>query len=257
MNIEEYLKNKEKLTKDKTYGNTQWERDQNIRKTKQLTLTLNSLSWAAAAWYLFIPRPYELATAINIILPFIGMFFLYLNSNKIRILDTENSPYPSLSSTLSIPPMIIMIRALTDFDILEYQNAWIYTAIATPIVLLILARGSKSDFDTEESKSGKILTYSFSAIIIGLFIFFGSLMVNCAFDESKPVKFESTVLEKRVSSGKTTRYLLTISPWESINKEMEVGVTKSQYDSIEENENVIVYQQKGLINIPWFYVDEK
>lgn len=254
IDFEHYLEEEKKLHKDQAFGSTKKERSKNISRVKQLTRFLNGISLVAGLWYIFIANPYSLVTAINLILPIVGIFILYRENGRIKLFKDDNSPYPSISITFLIPLVALMIRGILDFDILDYTNAWVYVFLITPIVLIILVRIGKSEFKGE-SKIDTLIIYPVLIAFIGVYVFFGSVLINCTYDNSTPLRFESTVLKKRISDGKnSTRYLLTITPWEGVEEDTEVSLPKSKYESLEANDKIIVYQQKGLLNIPWFYV---
>ena len=252
---QESVKEEEKLYDDQTYGRTSEERFENISRTKQITKYLNYSAWATAAWLWFYPRPYEIATMAGIILPVIGLFLVFRSKGLIKIIDVENSSYPSLSTTFSIPPIALMIRVLYDYDVLEYSNVWLYTLLLTPIILLMILKGTKGEFQVKNKLEG-IIIYPFLAITIGLFTFFSSITINCTFDESTPEKFEAIVIEKEVSKSNKggTRYLLTLGPWGTVTEETEVSVSKSQFERIEDGSSINVNLKKGFLEIPWIYV---
>lgn len=254
LDTDEEVKNEKTLYQDETYGKTLEERNANISHTKQTTKYINYLAWLISAWLWFYPHPYELATAAGIILPVFALFLVYKSKGLVKIIDVENSANPSLSTTLSVPPMAIMIRVLFDYNVLEYQNAWIYTVLAIPMILWVIIRGSNGDFQVKSKLEG-IIIYPFLATIIGLFVFFASITINCTFDESTPEIYQSKVIKKDVNkSGRgATSYLLTLSQWGDIKTETEVGVSKSQFDRVQEGGLINVNLKSGLLSIPWIY----
>jgi hypothetical protein len=258
LDTEEELKEEQELHKNETYGRTSEERNENISQTKQITKYINYSAWIISAWLWFYPRPYELATAAGVILPIIALILVFRSNGLIKIMDVKNSAYPSLSTTLSIPPMAIMIRVLYDYHILEYQNAWIYTIVAIPILLWLIIKGTAGEFKAK-SRFEEIFNHTFLAVVIGIFVFFASISINCTFDESTPELYNATVLSKKVSkSGKgATSYLVTIGAWGNVKEETEVGVSKKQFERTEDGGTVKVYLNSGLLMIPWVYISTK
>jgi hypothetical protein len=86
--------------------------------------------------------------------------------------------------------------------------------------------------------------YTFGAIIT----------VNGHFDHSEPETFHAKILDKHISSGKTTTYYLTLSSWGPFEENTDVTVTSDQYESFYPGNEVIVYQHPGVFRIPWYYV---
>ena len=107
--------------------------------------------------------------------------------------------------------------------------------------------------------AGAALFY-FSVLFLTIFFFgfgYGSIVtLNCMYDESVPQTFQSKVLGKRISSGKTTTYYLELAAWGVQTENDDVSVSEELYERIEIDDNVNVYLKKGLIEIPWFIVTE-
>lgn len=80
-------------------------------------------------------------------------------------------------------------------------------------------------------------------------------MINCHYDESQPDKYNVTVLDKKIEKGKnSTTYSLTISPWKSDSVQSKVSVSRDFYERTNQHDEIHVYQQSGLLGIPWFYL---
>ncbi len=78
--------------------------------------------------------------------------------------------------------------------------------------------------------------------------------LNCMYDKSQPETFSATILNKRISSGKSKTYYLKLTPW-GLQKEIdEVSVSKNLYNRVGKNDEVKIYFMKGKFAIPWFEV---
>lgn len=254
LDVQFYLDEVKEFREDKAFGLTETEKEENLRRTKKLTRILNYISCGAVLWYLINPDPYALLTAINLLLPVLGLVIVYREKGRIKVIKTENSPYPSLTATLSLPPIAIMIRTYLDFNVMDFTKAWIYVVLITPFIFFFLLKSSRKEFKVS-NKIEALIIYPFLMVTIGLFVFFGSVMLNCAYDKSEPTIFETIVLKKRISDGKNlTRYILSIPARERADEELEVSVSRRQYESIGVNEKINVYEQEGLLKIPWLFV---
>ena len=74
------------------------------------------------------------------------------------------------------------------------------------------------------------------------------------YDESNPETFQSKVLDKRISSGKTTTYYLKLTAWGGQTESDDVSVSEELYNYLEVDDNVNIYLKKGQLDIPWFIV---
>ncbi|MEO9480102.1 MAG: hypothetical protein ABJO28_14475 [Maribacter dokdonensis] len=114
-------------------------------------------------------------------------------------------------------------------------------------------------FGTKEFKFKKAKDY-FSVLSLTIFFFgfgYGSMVtLNCMYDESVPQTFQSKVLDKRISSGKTTTYYIELTAWGTQTENDDVAVSEELYKRIEIDDNVNIYLKKGLIEVPWFIVTE-
>jgi hypothetical protein len=92
-------------------------------------------------------------------------------------------------------------------------------------------------------------------IIASLAFGFGSvLFYNCYYDNSIPVENHVAVISKRISSGKTTTYYLSVTSWGNRAAGDELTVSKKQYNKTSEGDSVTVYLSKGKLGIPWISV---
>ena len=156
-----------------------------------------------------------------------------------------------------IPSLAVMLRCLFDYDILDYGNAFIWTSIIGAGVLGIVLYTYR-----QSVKNDSIWGTVFIAVVIGGLHYFGLFfqvtLVNCMFDYSKPVVFQVEVLDKEIDdSDDSDEYELYVQNWvDSPNEEFKLTVKKSTYESVKVGGFVDVYEQKGLLNIPWYYIRE-
>jgi hypothetical protein len=80
--------------------------------------------------------------------------------------------------------------------------------------------------------------------------------LNCMYDKSEPKTFNATILDKRISSGKSTTYYLELTPWGQQKEIDEVSVSKDLYNNLNKNDKVNIYYMQGKFDIPWFEVTE-
>ncbi len=254
---DEYVENEDRLYTDVRYGKTQEERNVVIKKTKRLTKILNYTGTAIGLWFLFSPSPYNLLLIANVCLPVMGLFIIYRYNGLIKIIKADNSPYPALTSSLTIPVAAIVIRALLDFEVVSYESLWVPTLILSSIAIFLLLRSGSSEFKIT-NKVELIFSYLYLLIGVGVFVFCSIILINCAFDESEPIIYEVEVLSKRTSKSRRSpnRYIITINAKSEGFEEMEISTSEYLYNNVESGNMINAYLKKGMLNVRWVFLGE-
>jgi hypothetical protein len=105
----------------------------------------------------------------------------------------------------------------------------------------------KLDYLTVSSLALFLFAYSFGTVI----------HINCYYDNSEAEYFTAKVLDKRISSGKSTSYYLELSTWGKQEEVDEVSISKGFYNRIEVGDEVNIYFRNGKLKIPWFIVTDE
>ena len=235
------------------YGRNAEERSSRLNQAKKVAKFFNWASGLILVWTLFKPEPYEYAILASMTLPIIASIIVIYYKGLIRIDEKKGSAYPTIFFAILMTSCGLFLRALLDYDIFEYSNIWI-PSITIGIALIILVT-----LGTKEFKFKKAKDYF---TILSLSIFFSGfgygtvVTLNCMYDESVPESYQSKVLDKRISSGKTTTYYLELESWGPQTENDDVSVSKELYENLEINDNVNIYLKKGWFEIPWFVVTE-
>ncbi len=254
----EYASEVKELYENVKFGRTQEERDRIIEKAELLTKVLNYVSIITSIWFLISPNPYNILTIINIMMPIIGLIIVFLYNGLIRIIKTDNSPYPTLSSCLTMPVAVIMIRVLLDYDIVDYSSLWVPSILLSTITVYIIIKSNNSEFKVSKTKE-LIILYFYLSIGVGVFVFFSIILTNCTFDYSEPIEYQTKIVEKRISSGRRTptRYLIKIEKWSDEYNKNLVSIVKNSYEEMKVGEVINVYLNKGLLGVPWIFVEKR
>lgn len=256
MEAEKFKTEEKELLDNEELGNDKVEREYRLQKIKKTTKVVNGSAWVAAVWLWFYPYPYEMAVVSNLVVPIIAILLLVHYKGLVKLFN-ETGAYPNLTYALIIPPLVVMVRVLLDYDVLQYQNGWIYTAFLAPLIYFLILKVVKEPFIALK-KWIKVSNYFFLFVFVAVLVFFNTLIINCTFDESVPNVYETEVLAKKIVEGKySTEYKLTVTEWGETTEPMDVRVTYNEYQSIQEGEEVYIYLKRGLLNIPWFFAGEK
>lgn len=242
---------KQKILTDNEFGINAQTREYRLNEARTVAKFINIFGGLTGAWLWFYPRPYSLCLSVGMILPAIAFISLFVYRGLIRFDEKKNSAHPSIIYGFLLPSAGLMLRAIMDYEILEYKSVWIAISIATLTLTTLLVIGTREfkfvniiDYLTTLSLAGMILCYSFGTYVVS----------NCLFDKTEPEIFKSEVTDKEISPGKSTTYYLHLKPWGPRTEADRASVTKDEYETTDKGDTVDVYLRLGLLRTPWFYV---
>lgn len=253
LQVENELKEEHDILTNDQFGINPEVRFRNLKVAKKVALVLNILSALVFAWTIFIKEPYEYCIIASIALPIISLLLVVLFKGLIRIDEKQGSKYPSVFISILLSSAGLLLRAILDFNILEYDHIWRPVAIISIGFLLIIL------FVTGEMKLSKIKdVFSMAALLIFFFAYgYGAIVTtNCIYDKSEPGNYQVQVLEKRINEGKKVTYYLKVTPWAIRTEPNEVEVSEQLYDQKEIGDSVNVIVKSGSLVVPWFTVSQ-
>lgn len=248
------IKEEQEILNDENYGWTKDIREEKLSKARQTSKIINWVAGITATWTFFYPTPYQYSILTTIIIPIIALCAVKFSGGLIRFDERKGSAYPSVIYAFIYPSLALMLRAILEYDIFDYSNVWLTTTIITLSFLTLLLIKQKEltfkkkiDYLTVASLSLFLFAYGFGTVI----------HLNCYYDNSNAEYFTAKVLNKRISSGKTTTRYLELSTWGQQSEVDEVSVGKDFYNRTEIGDDVKIYFRKGKLEIPWFLVTDE
>ncbi|WP_020531046.1 hypothetical protein [Flexithrix dorotheae] len=247
------IKEEQEILSDDSVGWTKEIREEKLKRARKTTKIINWAAGLVAAWIFFYPTPYQYSIFIAAVIPIIALIVTKTSNGLIRIDEKKGSAYPSVIHAFIYPSLGIMLRALLDYEIFDYENLW-FTVLAITILFLVtliikqreITFKKKMDFFTVGSLSLFLFAYSYGIVI----------HYNCFYDYSEPTFYTAKVLDKRISSGKSTTRYLELTTWGPQTEIDEVSVGKEFYNQTEIGDQVNIYFRKGNLEIPWFIVTD-
>jgi hypothetical protein len=241
----------QEIIENEQYGDTIAERTLQLEKARRVTKYYNWSGIAVSLWAFFYPYPYEYLLLACMIVPVIAIIIVKAYKGLIRIDGTERSAYPSVGGGFAGGVFGLFWRAMNDYNIFEYTNCWIPAGVIAAVLVAVLIALQK-DFNFKKA-------YHYWFVIGFLLLSFAYgystvVTLNCYYDRSISEVYPTTVVDKKISSGKTTSYYLYLAPWGKVAGVEDVDVSKSLYNSVEKNDPVKVVLRKGRFNIPWLWV---
>ena len=204
-------------------------------------------TWLASAWGWFYPRPYSLLILFLAAIPPIAIY-LGLRSKGVYQYDGgRNDARPSLAVPVILPGLTLAIRAINDLSFLHWQQ------LLSPIFVVTLAMTAL--IAAADPKTGK-QRWSYLATLFIAVAYGGGVtaVTDTLLDRSLPRVFQTEVLNKRISSGRSTTWYLRLAPWGPQAQPAEVSVHSSLYNSVQPGQIVCVSLYPGTLKILWFRV---
>ncbi len=253
-NLELVEKNEEtqEILRNQEFGWSVKQREEKLKQARKTTKILNWSGGILALASMLIINHYKYAILVCVIFPLICLAVIKHYKGLIRIDERKDSSYPSVFWTIFASTAVLVLRSLLFYKIFDYSNAWLPAiSIAVGYLAILMLNNKGYVFYKAEKISSMIMMFIF--IIFG-YAYGSVIILNCVLDNSNAEIYKTTVINKRISSGKRTSYYLKLAPWASLSESKEVQVTNKVYDEVEPNDAVSVEMMEGKLNIPWFEV---
>ncbi len=243
----------QEILENKDFGSTKIEREQKLKKARTTTKVINWTAGIISAWTFFAPAPYEYLICALIPIPLIAVLILKLSKGIIRLEDRNDTAYPTVFAAIFFPGIVLAMRALSDYNIFNYENIWLPVFTITGLIMSVILIWN-NEFSFRRPK-GYFLALFFSVCFFAFS--YGSILgLNNILDESIPEIYNTQIQSKRISSGKSKSYYFMVTPWGPQKSTEEVSVSKDLYNELNNNDVVTIYFSKGRFGIPWFIVGE-
>ena len=238
------------VLQNEEFGFTEESRLRKLNETRRVTQFINGGVFVLLVWMFAFPGYYyEYGIILCAVYPLIAIFVTLSYRGLISADEYGNSKMPSLATSVVLAGIMLGLRALMDFTIVTHPlSAWIAVGIISISFSILYILPS---FKTSAKPIRHFLT-AFLMIFLNLFYSYGLIiMANCMLDNKQPAHYETTVADKRTSSGKTTLYYVDINPVGLLTERQEVKVSRDDYQSIHVGDTLGVTLHGGYINIPW------
>jgi hypothetical protein len=90
-----------------------------------------------------------------------------------------------------------------------------------------------------------ILAYAYS---------FGAYTLsNCLFDKSVPAYYQTKIIQKEISKGRSTTYYIIVASWHNAERFEKVTVSAVEYNLATIGSDIAIAEKKGLFGTPWYF----
>lgn len=241
------------IFENEDYGLTEDARLEKLTKAKNRASVMNWVGGIAAVWGFFFPTPYQWCMIVLMIIPLVAIAVAKFSNGLIRLDDHKGSLYPSVLNAILFPSLALALRALIDFEVFDHKNVWPLMGGLTALLLFYLLFKQK-ELELKKSNTKSIVSIVGISLLLLAYSFGFIIHVNCYYDNSEGEFYSATVLDKRITSGKSTTRYLELTAWGPQQEVDEVDVDKTTYNNTEIGDTVDIYYSKGKLNIPWFQV---
>jgi hypothetical protein len=236
------------IASDPELGQTPAERLARLARAKKLAGAFNTLTWVAAMWGFLYPVPYAAAVLVAAILPWAALLLVAKSGGLYRLDARRNDVRPNLAVAMYLPGFVLLMRAVQDLGVLDWQRALTYGALAA-LVLCWAALMCDPTLRARRAAAlllfGLMCAYGYGAVVLG----------NAELDSAPGGDYRVQVLGMHYSRGsRSTSYYLRLAPWGPRLQPQDVSVARVLYAATRPGDTVCVHQGPGVLGISWYVV---
>lgn len=258
--VGEFLQKEDaEIAADQSLGMTEDAKGERLQSLRNIIKRINYVVYLAGGVgvvnFLFVERnDVELiAVCALMLVPLYLDMLAFSNRGHVRIDYDEGSRYPQIfTGTMSAGVVLGLLSlldrgALLDLRFYEILAAgilvkglfWLYLDIERLKMLLL------------RSKAILLITVAAMFLVPGFWVGGSLYQFNKLFDKSPTTWHATKVLEKKVSSGRTTSYSVELAPWDSRPGPVEYTLRRKEFERFEAGMPVRVGVRDGALGIAW------
>ncbi len=234
-------------------GDNTAERAARLASARRAALVLNWAGGLTCLWLIFYPTPLLYASWAGVLVPVLAIIVLFGYRPMIRLDERPSSTTPSVMLAVLGPALGLSLRSLFDVEMLTYAPLWLLMVKIGLLSAALLAFGSSDYITNGPHRKSEIA----SILLFVLPYSFGvSSLLNAVLDSALPTAYQTPILNKHSSTGKTTTYYLKVGPWGPRREPDDVTVSGHYYRLVAPGDTVTVLLRPGRFDIPWLIVAE-
>ncbi len=240
----------ESILADEHFGFSETDRANRLKQAKQTAKLVNIVAYIVFFWSFIYPVPYNVVIVLLLVVPFIALVVIWHFKGLVRITDGKKTAYPSVISAVLLT-LVLLIRALLDYDIYDYARVYKPVTIMLVIILPIAWWLCRELYNQTAQKSSTLISL---LVCLCCYAYGSVVVINCYYDKTPGKVFTVPVKGKHISTGKHTSYYLNLDAWGQYTEPDDVEVSPDLYNAEKEGDMVNVYLKSGYLGIPWFWV---
>lgn len=228
-------------------GTTPAERQQKLNSARKVARFALWANVGLIAWAYIYPHPYELVIFVLAILPWVAVWIMAQSPGLYTLNAPRGSGRPDLTVLVISPGFLLMLRAIMDVQILDWQRLLLWAAVAAAALMggvLWAVPAARAKTGTAALTLALILAYGYGVCALG----------DAVLDRSDGSTYTAKVYGKHVTSGRNKRPMMQLGPWGPRAAAGEVTVSWDLYRSTNVGDTVCVRLHPGAIGVPWYRV---
>ena len=217
---------------------------------RRLSKQFGTAGWVLSAWGAFYPRPYLLVVSLLAFTPVVGIVVAHLARGSVNPFDDERNE--GLATFVIIPPLILSLRAILDFPLIDGWRLSVYGA-AFGVAWGLLYLWTRPNYAVTKRKRW----WDVAAGWVGAMWYGGTIvaMLNGILPQGAPQLFVEPVLDRHISGGKHPSYYLTLPPFGPVNEQDDWDVGRTVYQEVHIGDRVCGYIYPGALREPWYDIE--
>jgi hypothetical protein len=232
----------ERLMAQVNLGATPFEREARLARLKTIARVFTVAACAVAGWVWLWPKPYGLALSLALAAPLIMLALVWWSKGLLSIITAKTDPRPNVGAAFLLG--FLLLQRAFDHPILDPTPA-IILGLVVGLVLLSLIAWLDPKARTSRALLGGVLfalAYGWSAVII----------VDRLADSAPAKSFQTEVLEKWTSSGRSRSWNIKLAAWGPLTTDTTMSIASDAYDRLAIGQTVCVGLHPGALGVRWY-----
>jgi hypothetical protein len=228
-------------------GTTPAERQEKLSKARSLARLATWANIGLIVWAYVYPHPYELVLFVLAALPWVAVWIMARSPGLYVLNAPRGSGRPDLTILLISPGFLLMLRAVQDVQILDWQRLLLLAVL----VAMALMASVVWAIPSARQRLGMV------ALTLALLMAYGygvTALGNAVLDQTRGSTYPTTVYGKHVTSGRNRTPTMQLGPWGPRATEEEATVPWDVYRSTNVGEKVCVILHSGAFGVPWYRI---
>jgi hypothetical protein len=228
-------------------GSTPAERQQRLASARSVARYAIWANMGLFAWAYVYPRPYQWVILVLAVIPWAAIVIIARSPGLYTFNAPRGSGRPDLTILLISPGLLLMVRAILDIQILDWQRLFecaLVLAAVLMVTILWAIPAARERLGTLALILIMTLPYGYGASALG----------NSLLDHSSALSYPTTVYRMFVTSGKNKTPTLRLGPWGPRATSQDAAVSWDLYRSTRVGETVCAQLHTGALGIPWFRI---
>jgi hypothetical protein len=247
LDAKERQQSAKQTAQDFDLGATTEDRLARLANAKIIAKTLKVIAGAAAAWGFLYPTPYRAVILTLVLVPLAALLVLATNQGLYQVEGRKQDARPDLSLALILPGAILMLRAIQDVQLLSWSSMFKLSALLTIVLVFVIASCDRQ----LRARRWPILGF---LLVMPAYATGALVEANALLDKGQAQMFRSQILNKRISTGRSTTRYFRLAPWGPRSQPDEVTISRWLFESASVGDSVCIALRPGSLQTPWFIV---